>query len=877
MGWVNEILRRVGMLIRRRQFDEDLSEEMKLHLDLRREEQLARGIRAEDAESAARRQFGNVTRLREESRDGWGWAWLEQGAQDVRYAFRNMLRSPGFTLIAVTILALGIGANSAIFSVVNAVLLRPLAYKDSDRLVTVLHRGTGPVSPANYLDWSQQSRSFEAMGAAQYWTSNLTETDAPEKVWGLRLTQTMLPLLGVEPMLGRMFAPGEDQPGADREVVLSHKIWQRLFAGDRGVLGRSVMLDGAPYRVVGVMPPGFQFAPFWATRAEIFAPLPFPRTSDRTGQSLRVFARLRSGVSLEQARAEIGAITARLEQQFPGSNRNVTVTPLKENVVGKVETPLLFVMGAVGFVLLIACANVAHMLLARAASRQKEIALRSALGAGGWRLIRQFLAEGLLLAGCGAAAGLGLAFLGIRALVLMGPASIPRLESVTIDPRVLAFSLLIAVVTGVAFSFAPAISARTLELTTVLKENAKSAGGSTRLRRTRNLLAISEFALAFMLLAGAGLLVRSFGAMRSLDPGFDPSRVLSMVVPVAGSPQGEPGQREIFYRRIVEQIGKLPGVESSGAINHLPLAGDIWGVPFEIEGRLAAATGQSPAGVYRLVMPGYFSTMRLPVLRGRDIGDGDHSKAPGVAIINEEAARRYWPGEDPLGKRIRYRDQNWLTIVGVAKDAKQADWVSRVEPEVYLAALQNSEFLTSPRGPYLTLVLRTAGDPSAMAASVRNAIWSVNRNLPISEVLTMDGVIAAKTAQPRFEVTMLVSFAAVALLIAMAGIHALMSFSVSRRTHEIGVRMSLGASQRSVTASVLREGMALAAAGSIAGTAGALLLSRLMTGMLFEVKPADPLTFVTVAVVLNAAAALAIYFPARRAAAVDPIVALRCD
>jgi predicted permease len=878
--------RRIAALWNRQQADQDLAEEMRLHLELRREEnETGHGLAPVEAETAARRRFGNETLLREVSRDSWGWTWLEQALQDVRYAFRNMLRTPGFTLVAVLIIALGIGANAAIFSVVNGVLMRPLAYKDPEQLTTILHRGTNPVSPLNFQDWRERltATSFESIAAAEFWTPNLTGADSPERIWGLRLTADMFPLLGVEPLLGRVFARGEDVSGSDHVVVLARGLWQRRFNGDRSILGKPLLLNGVSYTVIGVMPPTFQFAPFWATKAEIWAPLAFApeRLASRGGNSLRVFARLKNGVDLARARADVAAVTADLEREFPGSNRNVAVTPLKENVIGKVESPILIVMGAVGLVLLIACANVAHMLLARAASRQKEIALRSALGAGQARLIRQFLTEGLLLATLGAAAGIAFAYAAVRVLITIGPSSIPRLSTITIDPPVLAFAAAIAAFTGIAFSLAPALHARTLELTNVLKETAKGSGsgGSVRLRRTRNILAVSEVALAFVLLCGAGLLIRSFGALRSSDPGFNPSQLVSLVVSVSGAPESAAGRRETFYREIVERAVRLPGVESAGAINHLPLAGDLWIFPFQIEGRPRPRPGESPSAVYRVVMPGYFQTARLPLLRGRDIEWRDDSRAPGAVIISQQTATQYWPGEDAIGKRITFDDgATWLTVTGIAKDAKQGDWTATTpRAEVYLAALQNHDFLTSNLGTSITLVLRTSSgvDPASIAPAAKSAIWAMNPNLPISEVQTMDSVVERVTAQPRFEMMLLVLFAAIALVIAMAGIYALMSFSVARRIQEIGVRLSLGATRGAVTWQILKQGLWLAGMGSFLGALVGIAMSRLMTGMLVGVRPGDPGTWIAVAAALNAAAVLATYIPARRAARVDPIIALR--
>jgi len=853
----------------------EVEEELRFHLEMAQEDARRRGVPVREA----RLRVGGLSQASEALRDQRTIGWLGDFLRDTRHGVRVLAKSPVFAAAAVISLALGIGANAAIFSVVNAVLLRPLAYKDSDRLVTILHQGNFPVAVANYLDWRKQSHSFEAMGAAEFWTPNLMGVDRPERVWGLRLTQSLLPLLGVEPLLGRLFVAGEDDEGSEHEVILSYGLWQRRFGGRRGVLGTSITLNGEAYTVVGVMPPEFKFAPFWATRAELWVPLAFgERIHNREGNSLRIFARLAPGVTMAQARAEIATITARLEQRYPGTNRDVVVTQLKEKVVGKIELPLLVLMAAVGLVLLIACSNVAHMLLARAANRQKEMALRTALGAGRARVVRQFLAESLLLAGIGCAAGFLLALWGTRALIALSPADLPRLDTVRIDPRVVLFTLGITALTGLACGLAPALQIPAANLTEALKEGERGSSERLARNRMRSVLVASEFALALMLLIGAVLTIRSFAALQSIDPGFDPHNLLSMVVSVTGTQEAEPARRAIFYRQAIDRIRTLPGVRAASGINHLPLGGDIWGWDFAIEGRPKPRPGESPSAVYRIVMPGYFEAMRLRLLRGRDIQPSDDIHAPGVVIINEHAARRYWPGEDPIGKRIAF-DGKWLTIIGIVKDARQGDWVGGIDPEVYLAALQNGDFLGDPgsHASYITLVVRTAGDPAAMSGPVQNAVWSFDRNLPISEVVTMDQVIAEKNAQPRFEMFVLGIFAGIALLLAAVGIYGVMSYSVSRRTHEIGIRLSLGADRGSVLRMVVGQGMLLAVAGSIAGLAGSLALSRLMKGLLYDVHPFDPLTLGGVTAALYLVALVSSIVPALRATRIETMASLRAE
>ncbi len=784
---------------------------------------------------------------------------------DCRHGLRSLAKNPGFTLVAVIALALGIGANTAIFSVVDAVLLLP--YADPDRLTVILHSGRNPVAPANFLDWRSQNRSFERMGAAEYWTPNLAEVEPPEKLWALRLTDDVLPLLGVPPLLGRTFQAEEDE----HQVVLSYRLWQRRFAGDPGILGRPLTLNGEVYTIVGVMPQQFRFAPFWATKAELWAPLPLgQRAASRGGNSLRVFARLKPDVTVEQAGAEMAAITGNLEKVYPGTNRNVTVQALKEKVVGNVRPALLVLLVAVGFVLLIACANVAHMMLARAAARQREIAVRMALGAKRSRVIRQFLTESLMLACLGGVAGLLLAQWGIRLLVTLGAGQIPRLESVALDGRVLGFLVAACLLTAATFGLIPALRASALDLSGSLKEGSRGSSEGIGRNRLRSLLIASEFALALMLLVGAGLMIRSFVALQAIEPGFDSSRLISMVVSVEGTQEAEPHRKVAFYRQLLQRVRGLPNVQSASAINHLPLAGDLWGWPFAIEGRPKPRPGEAPIAVYRIVQPGYFSAMRIPLLRGRDITDQDAPSAPGVVVVNEQLAKECWPGEDPIGKRISLDGRSW-TVVGMVQNAKQHDWAITPGKEVYLSYLQNAA------STYLTLVVRTSVNPVAMAPTLQETIWSLDRNVTISEVQTMDQVVSEATATPRFNLILLGAFASVALVLAVVGIYGVMSYSVSRRTQEIGIRMALGADRANVLRLVVGQGMILVLAGASVGLVGAFGLTRLMTKLLYGVEPTDPVTFVVVPLVLGVVAFAATYIPARRATRIDPLVALRYE
>ncbi len=868
---------RLAGLFHQERRERDLSREIASHLELHIDDNLRAGMSARDARRNALLKLGGIAAAQESYRERRGLPLVENLARDLRYGARMLRKNPGFTAIACLVLALGIGANTAIFTVVNAVLLRPLPYRDAGKLVVVLHHGDGPVAPANLLDWRAQNHVFQGMSAAEYWTTNLAGEDRPEKVRALRVTADLFPLLGVPPLLGRVFLPEEEQRGRDHRIVLSYGLWQRRFAGDESVLGRPISLDGETYTIVGVMPRGFRFAPFWATKAELWAPLALgDRALSREGQSLRVFARLLPGVTIERARAAMAAITTHLEAQYPGTNQDVRVVSLREKTVGDVRPALEVLAGAVGLVLLIACANVSHMLLARSAARQREIAIRTALGAGRGRLIRQLLAESLLLAALGSGAGLLLAVWGIRALPALGPPDLSGLHDLRLDGTVLLFTVAASLFAAVAVGLAPALGGGALNLGESLKEGGRGSSESAPGSRLRGLLVVSEFALALVLAIGAGLMLRSFAALEAIDPGFHTRGVLSMVVSVAGTAQAEPGRRAVFYRELLRRAGALPGVQAASAINHLPLAGDTWKFSFRLEGRPRPRPGEAPAAVYRVVWPNYFRTMNLPLLRGRDVSETDTRDTPPVVVVNERLAQQSWPGEDAIGKRILL-DDTPISVVGVAKNARQEDWAAAPGSEIYLPYLQSRDYLEGAGAHlgYLTLVARTSGDPAALVRALEGEVRSLDRNVPVSEVQTMEQVVAQSTGGARFYLLLLGAFAAVALVLAAAGIYGVMSYSVSRRRHEIGIRVALGAMRADVAGLVLRETALLVAAGAGLGLAGAFGLTRLMARLLYTVSPSDPATFLTVPPILAAVALAAAYLPARRAARTDPMAALR--
>jgi putative ABC transport system permease protein len=814
--------------------------------------------------------------------------------QDLRYSARMLLKQPGFTLIAVVTLALGIGATTAIFSVVNGVLLQPLRYEEPQQIVTLLNHGRGPVSPANFLDFRSNTQSFAQLAAAEAWGGTLANNDRPESLSGLRMGEGLFQLLGVQPMLGRTLQAEDYEPGKDHVLVLSYKLWQRSFGGDQQIVGRQVTLSGESYTVVGVMPSQFQFPPFWSTRAEMWAPLDLvSRATNRGANSLRVFGRLKPDVSRSQAQAEVDALNKQLAQTYAEVNTGlaIRVDPLNEKVVGNVRPALLALSVTVGLVLLIACANVACLLLARAARRQKETAVRVALGAGRWRLLRQLLTESLLLSLCGATVGILLAVWSVDWLttLLAGNSTsfsvrLPRLNEIKLDGLALLFTFSISLVTTVLFGLVPALVASKPDLNQVLKESGRgTTGGRRRLRET---LVVAELALALMLLVGAGLLMNSFLKLQAVDPGFNPSNVLTMTTSLAGASQYVGPTREIFYRQLTDRLTTLPGVESVSAINHLPLAGDRWGTALAIEGRPQPPPGQGIEVAYRVSRPDYFRTMGVAFRSGRDFTDRDTVDAPGVVILNETLARHYWPAEDPVGKRVTLDDPHdseksphWLTVVGVVKDVKQESWMDAPSDEIYVPFQQSDVFFagTARQFTSMSVVIRTTVAPRSLANAVQETIRGLDRTVPVSNVVSMDQVVTDTLWQPRFNLQLIGLFAGLALVLAAVGLYGVISYSVAQRTHEVGLRMALGAQRGDVIKLVVRQGMALALIGVAAGLLGAFALTRLLVNLLFGVTPTDVATFVSVTLCLLAVALIACFIPARRATKVDPLVALRYE
>jgi putative ABC transport system permease protein len=807
--------------------------------------------------------------------------------QDLRYGFRTLLRKPGFTVVAVIALALGIGANTAIFSVVNSILLRPLAYKDPAALVVINHDYPkiglkASVSAIGYTHYRDNAKSFESVAAMTGGSFNLTGGGDPERLNGSPVTHNFFNTLGASAALGRVFLPEEDQPGKNKVVVLSHAFWQRRFGGDPGLVNKTITLNDESYTVVGVMPASFQFGREIGQVVDLWTPIAFtPQQlsfNNLTNEFLFVFARMKPGVTIGQAQAELDTIAANLRQQYlpwAGSRNEwgLTTQSFSELVVGDIRLSLWILMGIVGLVLLIACANVANLLLARAADRQKEIAIRTALGAGRWRVIRQLLTESALLSLAGGALGLALAWWGISALVKVNEAQIPRANEIGLDWRVLAFTLGVSLLTGVIFGLVPALQISKADLHETLKEGGRTGSSGAR-AWVRNSLVVVEMALALVVLISAGLLIRSFWRVQQVNPGFAPRGVLAMSLGLPMTKYKEPAQRANFYQELLQRIRALPGVKLAGATSILPLSGNNSSGSFRIEGRVVPQGQSSPHGDRWAATTDYFSAMRIPLIRGRFFDDRDTMGSQPVAIIDETMQRKYWPNEDPVGKRITFQggQQNpiWREIVGIVGHVKHKglEGESRVQYYIPHSQVQNAN---------MSLVVRTSGDPASLTGAVRGAISGLDKDLPVFRVKTMEQYVIDSMAQRRFAMTLLGIFASVALALAAVGLYGVLSYSITQRSHEIGVRMALGAQVRDVLRLVVGQGMLLAMIGVALGSVAAFLLTRLMANLLFGVKAGDPLTFAAIALLLTLVALVACFVPARRATKVDPIVALRYE
>ena len=874
----------------------EIVEELTQHIQDRYEEFVRGGATADEARRAALLELAESDVLAQGLRRVEGPARREQVApgaprranmfgdiwQDLRYGLRTLVKDPTFTAVAVVALALGIGANSAIFSVVNTVLLRPLPYKDPGRIVMIWEDNSrhgyprDTPAPANFVDWRDQNKVFEAVAATADVSLNLTGVGEPERLDGKRVSASLFPILGVGPQLGRWFTPEEDQPGANHVVILSHGLWQRRFGSDPNVVGKALTMSGNSLSVVGVMPPGFQFP---GDDVQFWIPIAFTQkeAARRGSHFLNVVARLKPGVTLEQAQAEMSAIAGRLQQQYPEQNTDLgaAVVPLHEQLVGNIKTALLVLLGAVGFVLLIACANVANLLLARAAGRQKEIATRVALGASRLRLIRQFLTESVLLAAIGGVFGLLLSVWGVRVLKTFIPPNISQAKEITVDLKVLLFTLLVSLLTGLVFGLAPATQATKFNLNETLKEGGRDSAAGSRGNRIRGALVVSEIALSLILLIGAGLLINSFVRLRNVDPGFKTGNLLTMSVALPAQKYPDQARRVAFYEEMLRRVEALPGVRSAAITSQIPLVkqGDSVGV--QIEGRPEPRPGEEIIIVTRVVSPHFLQTMGIQLLRGRTFGDEDKPDSPAVALVSDTMARRYWPGEDPVGKRLcpgrPEKDSDWVTVVGVVNDVRQFGLDVAVKPQMYLTYEQSAYF--SPRN----LVVSTNVEPTSLAPTLRNTVWEIDRDQPVSNIRTMEDVLSESIARQRFSTLLLGVFGVVALVLAAVGVYGVMSYSVAQRTHEMGIRMALGAQEWDVLKLAVGQALKLVVIGVGVGLAASLALTRVMTSLLFGVSSTDPTTFVIISLVLIGAGVLASYVPARRATKVDPMIALHYE
>jgi putative ABC transport system permease protein len=775
-------------------------------------------------------------------------------------------------------LALGIGANTAIFSFANGILLRPLPYPQSNRLAvldeTALKRGieSMSVSYPNFLDWREQNNVFEDI-ATYYGTSRFTLSGAgePLEVRGCRISRGLLEILRVSPQMGRTFTANEDRPEEDAVVILGHDLWQRNFGGNPNILGQKIIISNRPRTVIGVMPQGFRFPEV----SELWVPLALTtKIFTRTDHGLNAIARLKDGVSFSEAQAEMHTIAARIEQQNPVTNEGlgVKVISLHENLTGDYRQGLLILLGVVGFVLLVACVNVANLMLARGTARQKEFALRAALGAGRWRIVRQLLIESLLLAIAGGVIGFALSLLALHLLLTAIPIELPFWMSFGIDLRVLGFTVAITLLTGLFFGAAPALQTSRVDLNDTLKEGGRGSAGVRS--RSRSLLVVTEIALSLVLLVGAGLMIQSFLRLRRVNIGLNPQNVLTATLILPSTKYKEEEQITTFFKQLMERVRGLPGVQEVSATGTLPLSGFGWGRSLTVEGYPVLSVGQAPIIQHTVVTPGYFRTMGIPLLSGRDFNDADVKNALPVTIIDERLAREYWPNENPVGRRIRFGppedNEPWHTIIGVAGTVRHQRMQEDTRKSVYLPHLQ-----IPTNG--LWLVTRTSSDPNQLVGAIRREVAQLDSDLPVGDVATMEEVVAESIWQPRLYATLFAVFAGGALVLALIGIYGVMAFLVQTRTHEIGVRMALGATARDVFKLIVGRGMKLTFIGVLIGIAGAAALTRLMHGLLFNTSATDPITFILISVLLSVAAFLACFIPARRAAKVDPLVALRYE
>src|SRR5579862_406619 len=856
--------------------EHEMDDELRSHIERHAEDLVRSGIPRREAERRARVEFGGLEARKEECREARGLMWLEELRQDLRYATRLLRKNPAFTAVAVATLALGIGANTAIFSVTNAVLLRPLPFLDPDRLVILeesqARSGGISVTWPNFLDWREQSRSFEALAAFDTASYDLSGVEKPARLRGAKVSAPFFSLIGARPALGRMFTEADDKPGASPVVVLGYSAWLNQFGSDAAIVGKPLILNEARYEVVGVLSPGVEF---FTKPMEVYVPVGLsasnPDWMDRSRHfSLRILERLRPGVSLAAARAEMDTIMKRLELAYPKTNTGLgaLVRLVTERRLGDLRPALYTLLAAVGLVLLIACANVTNLMLTRQASRQREIAIRAAMGAGRRRVFRQLLTESVLLSILGGAAGLLLTYWGIPTLIHLAPQDIPRLAETSVDSGVILFTFGASLLAGIFFGIGPALQASKLDLSGALKESGRGSMSGPARQRLRSGLFVAEVALALVLVIGAGLLIRSLLEAVGVHPGFNPANVMSVRVTLLNPKYHQDAQRQAFFQDALERMRAMPGVRAAGAVFCPPLGGDCGDYFYFPADRPAPGPADTPLSLFNVAAPGYFRAMEIPLVEGRDFTDSDGKGSTPVVIINQNIARRWWPHESPLGKQIRYgkaeeRGQAY-EIVGVVGDVKQMGLDEDQEPEMFMAAAQSSNAAQ-------VLMVRAAADPTGLAAAAEREIHAIDKDVTV-RVQTMPQFIAETLARRKFSTLLLTIFGGAALLLALIGVYGVTAYGVSQRTHEIGIRKALGAQAGDVLFMVVQQGLRLTLAGVAIGLAGAFAVTRLMESLLFGVRPADPLTFAVVPILVAAVAILAAYLPARRASKVDPMI-----
>ena len=887
MSKLDEIWRRVAMLVRAGKFARELEEEMRLHRELTEKEIIADGIDASEARYAANRRFGNAMYLRERGREAWGWKWLEDFVQDLRFGARMLGKNPGFAMVAVLTLALGIGANTAIFSVVNAVLLRPLPYRDPAGLVRADEywpRINDEVVPGpDYVNWKLNNCDFEGLAAFDSGDQiNLTSAGQPERIESVLVTANFLSILGVQPSLGRDFRPEEAEPGAKLVAILSDGLWRRKFGAEPQILGKGIALNGQSYTVIGVMPGGFRF-PDRRTNPEILLAFQLPAKVDWTAKSVsltRVIGRLKSDVNIKQAHAELATLSQRTEADIPASFRHmrdgmqVRTTGLHEKLVGDIRPTLLILLAAVAFVLLIGCLNVANLQLARASRRQKELAVRAAIGAGRTRLLRQLLTEGVLLATLGGIGALLIAAGGVRLLRNYAPASFLQAGHIELDKWVLLFTFGITFVTALLFGAVPALRASNPDVNRDLNEGRVLPWRGYSQNKLRAALVTCELTLAVVLLVASGLLIRSLVLLSNVDPGFDAANLLTVSTALPESKYAQPEQRTAFFERVLREVTRLPGVRSDALTSSLPLTNYVRGSALSVEGRPDPSSGARPLVPVQHVSQTYFATLRVPLREGRVFEEEDFTlRAEHVVIANRAFVQRYFPNDDPLGKRIHLGDPNsqFRTIVGVVGDVRHVSLNHEAEPEIYVPYLGQDATSTA------MLAVRTDTDPRSLATAVREIVTAVDAEQPVFAVSTMKQRLADSMCGTRFNARLLGFFGLAALVLASVGVYGMIAYFVAQRTHEIGIRVVLGASSQDVVGMVMRQGAVMTMAGLVLGLGGAMFATRYLASLLYGIRTSDPLTLVSAAITLGAVVLAACYVPARRAMRVDPMVALRYE